>query len=82
MAKTKLKKIKCVLRNIFFPHIRLRFKDVKGMDGISRKQYYVLGILWEFHTPGYYEVWYDGPICHISLGLVSVYWHFEYLPLK
>ena len=78
----RFKKLKAVGKWLISPYVKIRLKNVIGTDDISRKQTWCVGVLWEIHKPGYYEIWYDGPICHISLGLVSIYWHDTYERIK
>ena len=71
---TKVQIIK-FLKWLIRPYIRIRLKDVTGLDGKTRKFYLWIGTLWELHWPGYWMMWYDGPIHHFSLGLLQIYWH-------
>jgi len=65
------------------PYIKIRLKDVTGLDGVTRKCYYWFGIIWgtEYHTKhgeklfGYYELYYDGPIHNFGLGFCELFWH-------
>ena len=67
--------IKKVIKFIFCPYVKIRLSDAVGIDGVSRKCYFYLGVLWEFHWFGYWQLWYDGPIHHFSLGILQIYWH-------
>ena len=68
----KFKGVFCWLLN---PYLKIRIKDAVGLDGVSRKCFFWIGTLWEFHRPGYYMIWYDGPIHNFSLVIITIYWH-------
>jgi hypothetical protein len=59
---------------ILRPYIKIRLRNAIGIDGISRPYYCYTGIVWEWHSFGYWQLWYDGPIHHFSLGFMQLYW--------
>ena len=74
-TKMGLEMIKEFFSWLFGPYIKIRMKNAIGTDGVFRRKYFYIGLLWEFHTPGYWMLWYDAPIHNFSLGVITIYWH-------
>lgn len=67
--------IKSLFSWLLNPYLKIRIKDAVGLDKVSRKCFFWVGTLWEVHKPGYWMIWYDGPIHNFSLGIITIYWH-------
>lgn len=67
--------IKKLFSWILSPYIKIRAMDAIGVDGVSRRKYFYVGLIWEVHKPGYWMLWYDCPIHHFSLLFLQIYWH-------
>lgn len=64
-----------ILKWLVSPWLKIWLRDVVGTDGVTRRCCFWVGLLWELHMPGYWLMWYDGPIHNFSLGFLTVYWH-------